>query len=418
MTDDLGSTRTEPLRAPRPRRPGATVLGGAALATLAVVLGVVGMALLDDEPDPSTPTASPAPAPASTPAPVDRLSPAQVIDHPDARLRELVVAPGSPQTRGALWQLCLDEGCTRRQQALAVTGDGFRTRQEIVMAGRAQPVVVALSADAFYVERSRRSRMIVRTDGRAVPVQVDAPTRPLGAGEVRVGTWNHRQREWALDPDTGRMHPIPVPEGASGLVGQPEGALLGLVHDGEPGSSRAVWSTDGGASWREQVLATGPNAMVSPLVSARPGVLAVVEGADGATLFPFLHVHRSRDGGATWETFDMPRDPQAYVGAAAVLPDGRLLANLEAWSDERRNRPGARPAGLYVSAGLDWSDLSPVPVGAPFSVADPNGYHPVAMDTTTAGVAAYAYDGAGGTAADRLYVSRDAGRRWRALVAR
>jgi hypothetical protein len=40
-----------------------------------------------------------------------------------------------------------------------------------------------------------------------------------------------------------------------------------------------------------------------------------------------------------------------------VLPDGRLLVDVQVWSDATFEKPGARPNGVYTSDGRDWSTL-------------------------------------------------------------
>ncbi|WP_164477840.1 beta propeller repeat protein [Nocardioides pantholopis] len=348
-----------------------------------------------------------------TGAPAQQLSADSVVDHPEAQLLELVVAPGSAAARATVWQVCLDDGCQRSQRSIAVTGDGFRTRWVTAVPRGAQPTLAALSRRAFYVGWSRRAQLVVHTDGRTVPVRDDGTRGPVTDRETLVPTPDGQPR--ALDPRTARMHRVPTPRGTVSLAHQPDGTLLGVVPGGPARTSRAVWSSDGGASWRDEVLATEPGALLAPVPTARPGVLALVEGGDGATLFPFERLHRSQDGGASWESVDLPGEPRAYLTGAAVLPDGRLLAGIEAWSDDRLHRPSARPLGLYLSAGPDWARLAPARVGAPFTARnEPGTYRQVAMDTTADGVAVYAQPGT----ADQLYVSRDGGRRWRELAAR
>ena len=85
----------------------------------------------------------------------------------------------------------------------------------------------------------------------------------------------------------------------------------------------------------------------------------MLQGADGATLFPFVAVHRGTRDGASWEGIPQSRDPRAYAGPGVVLPDGRLLVDLVGWSDDRAGRP-AHPRGPYVSDGDDWTTFTRV----------------------------------------------------------
>jgi photosystem II stability/assembly factor-like uncharacterized protein len=123
----------------------------------------------------------------------------------------------------------------------------------------------------------------------------------------------------------------------------------------------AVVSRDGGASWSEHELGTSGDDLVLTIESADPRVMAVLSGGDGATLFPFGEALRSRDGGRTWERMTMAGVADTpYVSFGAVLPDGSLLVNLNAWSDDRVGEPGQQHHGLYRSNGDDWVDLLPV----------------------------------------------------------
>ena len=125
----------------------------------------------------------------------------------------------------------------------------------------------------------------------------------------------------------------------------------------------------------ERVLAP---LLVATATSLAPGTRAVVAGGDGATLLPFERV--ARDTGSGWEVFDVPRlfgDEMAHVSGQVVLPDGRLLVDLPAWSGDRFAR-GKRPAiwsrahhGLWVSDPEDWSSWEPfTPRTAPDSSFD------------------------------------------------
>lgn len=99
-----------------------------------------------------------------------------------------------------------------------------------------------------------------------------------------------------------------------------------------------------------------------PVTSLAADVLAVVGGGDGATLFPFERVVASVDAGTSWTRFDVPRfdGAMAYSSGQVVTADGRLVALLDHFSDDRRNRPGERHHGLWTSSGADWSSYRPL----------------------------------------------------------
>lgn len=98
----------------------------------------------------------------------------------------------------------------------------------------------------------------------------------------------------------------------------------------------------------------------SDVSSLQDGTRAQQGGHDGATLAPFERMMRSV-GGGPWERFDVPRTrgQQAYTGGQVVLADGRLLALLDAWSDDRRGHPHPVWHGLWISDGDDWASYRP-----------------------------------------------------------
>lgn len=101
--------------------------------------------------------------------------------------------------------------------------------------------------------------------------------------------------------------------------------------------------------------------LASEVTSLDPDTQAFVAGGDGATLLPFDSVARSTDGG-DWEAYVVPKNhgDQAYDEGDLVLPDGRLLVLLDAWSSDRGwTRPGPEYHGLWISAGDDWASYTP-----------------------------------------------------------
>ena len=148
--------------------------------------------------------------------------------------------------------------------------------------------------------------------------------------------------------------------------------------------------------------------------SLLPGVRGVVGGGDGATLFPFQEAARSTDGGSTWTRYEIPTvtDARAYTSGQVVLPDGRLLALLDAWSDDH-GRPSAHFHGLYVSSGDDWSTYRPYrPTFTPSPTDRPRGFSPLVSLQAGHGVAwSMTWDG-------ELYVSTDGAETFRQVPTR
>jgi hypothetical protein len=158
--------------------------------------------------------------------------------------------------------------------------------------------------------------------------------------------------------------------------------------------------------------------MQQPTTSFARGVRAVSGGSDGATLFPFEAMARSTDGGVTWRTYDVARvdDARAYSSGEVVLPDGRVLALLDHWSDDRNGHPSDRPHGLYASSGDDWSHYSPYPATfRPALKPAPRGWPPVQSLQASAGrggvVWMTTYDGL-------VYASTDGARTFREIRVR
>lgn len=109
------------------------------------------------------------------------------------------------------------------------------------------------------------------------------------------------------------------------------------------------------------VVAAFEGLLASPVQSLDPHIRAFVAGGDGATLLPFQAVARSVDGGS-WRGYVVPKThgDQSYVEGQLVLPDGRFLALLDAWSSDRgRKHLGPEYHGLWVSAGDDWATYVP-----------------------------------------------------------
>jgi hypothetical protein len=188
--------------------------------------------------------------------------------------------------------------------------------------------------------------------------------------------------------------------------------------DRQVGSERAVaWTADRGASWHAADLDLG-NLLRSPAPSLRKGTFAVIGGGDGATLFPFERVARSIDDGASWRTVDVrrPGTVMPYVSGTVVTSDGRMLALIDNWSDDRLRRPSARPHGLHVSAAGDWSEYRPLVSTFTPALTSPE---PRSSAVTTLGAAVEPSPVIWVTTwDDRLYVSTDDAASFREVATR
>lgn len=364
------------------RRRRRTAAASAVVAVVAVVsvvaFGVQGVYSDQTTPvPPAGPTLSPTPTPVPTPgkdtspSPDESrmlLTPTEIVNHPNSGIAAVAVSESSTDVKAVAWRYCGDgRDCNGDVFAVTVTDDNFRTSHDVSLPGRFWPSITAVGDDAFFVTAGPTAKL-VDANGGATVVSVDETTEPLGPGEVFVGqTANQNNGYLALDPATAIVHPLPTPKrsGLTSLHQNADGTLVGTAYNDSRRSRAVVWSTDGGATWSTHWLGTDrgdpinavPSAVISVVPSTAADVLAVVQGGEGATFFPFATVHRSTDGGATWQTFDESRGVMGYLGWLLVKPDGNLLVNIEAWSDARHGKPSARPAGLYASAGDDWSSL-------------------------------------------------------------
>jgi hypothetical protein len=337
-------------------RVGARVLGGAV-----VLVASTGCAV-------APPAAAPAPsspaAPASGASVVSVVSAVDVVDDPASTLLDVAVAPGGPDVRAAVWRQCPTPDCASPRVALAISHD---TGPRVVPARtwRSVPLVhVDDEGRAVVVAWTKRLELaVVRPDGSVVDVRRTADVAPVAPGEVVAGVVHGQGGAsfLATDPVRAVAHPIPVPRDSAQVVQLPSGQLRATTV-----RRTYAWSDDGGATWHESEGASATTLLQS-FATSTPDLHVLVGGSDGATLFPFEEV-RTLDSGDSWSVVAPPGAPRAYVGATAVLPDGRFLVDVEGWSD---NGPMARPArgtppGLYVSDGRDWAKYSRIELGGPF----------------------------------------------------
>ena len=353
---------------------------------------------------------SEAPSPTSSPsatAPVDLDA---LVDDPDARIVSSTVRRDDPSVRSIVWSLCRTPRCYRSDQVLAVTDDGFATRH--LVAKSRDTWLTPL--DGVYLLTRGRSGVIVQPDGSRTTVAWEAaPPGPVRTSEHAVGT--HRfGKIHAVDPLTGTGHLVPTPFEAMGAYREVSGALSTIV-EGE--HNRTVWSYDGGRTWDERGAFVWPRGRLTGTIQSATTTRAVITGGDGATVLPINELHV--DDGSGWRSFPGPEDPVAFYGnGGAVLPNGRLLLSIMSWSDSVRHRPSSRPAGLWISAGRDWSDLSPVPMGAPFDTLDLRRDEPPILDIVVAPRKVTVYAVLESEAGQTLWSSTDTGRTWTEVTAR
>ncbi|GAB4002833.1 hypothetical protein [Nocardioides ultimimeridianus] len=151
---------------------------------------------------------------------------------------------------------------------------------------------------------------------------------------------------------------------------------VGAIVTSDDGFRSAHYERAGYRAWSRHaptIKGPGPHIpafrdlIATPVVSLSIGVRAFTGGGDGATLYPFGAVARSLHG-APWTGSAVPLHDgdRAYQSGAAVLPDGRFLVLLDAWSSDRGAKPGPEHHGLWVSRGEDWTSFTPWrPVFAP-----------------------------------------------------
>jgi hypothetical protein len=349
------------------------------------------------DPTPTAPTSRPARSDA------DR---ARIVDDAHARLGAFSVIPGHPQLRAATWYLCRDARCSHRTSAAVVTTDGFRHRTVVDLPVSRDYFGYAFQPagpDHFLVSVNAGHPRLIDVHGQVQDITVSGTTGPLAPGEVSVG--GKALRHWlAVDPDTGGAHRLSTPPDTIEVQTQPGGQLRALtLHFGY------FWSDDGGSSWHHVPLPPGDRQlMVGMIPTIDDSLHALQLGGDGATLFPWDHVLKSTDG-RTWTSYDGPRSPMGYGDPVAVLPDGRLLLDIDGWSDATNQQPSAHPLGLYT--GTDWGHLRAVPLAGPFAGQDSHTFFLMTLDVavTTRSVTIYAEtpDEAG------VVSSSDGGTTWR-----
>lgn len=198
--------------------------------------------------------------------------------------------------------------------------------------------------------RLKGQTIVVSSDGSVEGLRSSTTPGPLLDGEAlvdgvkwvsfRKSLFNTRSPV-AINSETATSHPISIPEGDAlvRLTQSGPTEVSGSSVSSDTGSVSAVWSADGGETWREHELEhEAANVGVVDIPGGPPGTMAV-----GLVLHdvPATYLHGSRDGGATWETIALPREQASLELVEGVLSwSGSLLLQL--------GPPNNASGGLYV----------------------------------------------------------------------
>jgi hypothetical protein len=243
-----------------------------------------------------------------------------------------------------------------------MTNDGFDTTSYVSLPSNAYAHLASLGGDEFFVHAGSKITAIVDGSGAIRPVAMSDEAGPIGPSEVLIdGTWRPTVF-YVLNPDSAKAHRLSTPAGVNQVIEQPDGRLVAV---GERKQSWSVWtSSDRGKTWSEGAFDPAVGALVSPVQSADNDTTAMVEGADGATLFPFIAAWRSVDGGSTWRRYEPviegAGDDRASISGQVVRPDGSMLVFVDGWSDATNRKPSVHLYGAYESDGPDWTHFSPL----------------------------------------------------------
>ncbi|MBU2696208.1 hypothetical protein [Pimelobacter sp. 30-1] len=218
------------------------------------------------------------------------------VDAPEASLLALVVTPGAVERRVSVWQSRTDDGAW----VLALSDDGFATRRLLEVPAGTE--VAALGAGRYALREGWDAtgfRVVGAAPGADRTVRVAGPPAPLGAGEALLSRGEPGRLRLVGVAADGRAHPVPAPRGLHEVSGAGTDRIAGLAFAGR---KTYHWSEDGGATWRRSRLGRGTSptflARRVPTASGQPHV--VLEGSDGATLFPFVALWRAPARGGPW----------------------------------------------------------------------------------------------------------------------
>lgn len=319
----------DPIRRGRARRQ-AGALAAAALA----VAGIVGAVQIFGNGDgdarpgpveqPSTALTADADATATDGPSQEELG--AVVDAKNASMYSMAVTPGDPEAMAVLWQW------EDQRWVLAWTFDGFATRS--VRAVPSGSSVTPAAADTFVLREGWHGSAlrIISVDGVSDPVDVAAEPGPVAAGEVPV----------VLAPEAGgaalvavgaegTAHPVEVPDGLDTI--ESYGSRL-TAFDFTDDRVAYYWSDDGGAIWLDAT--PGPGAFLPMVVAAASGEgHAIIEGGDGATLFPFVAVRRA-DAVGQWTRSAADDSGGRFTLGGAWHEDGEIRVLASRWDEEDR----------------------------------------------------------------------------------
>jgi hypothetical protein len=209
------------------------------------------------------------------------------------------------------------------------------------------------------------------------------PTVPEGGvlvedctGPDEEGNGCVRTRLLAVMPDTGEYRVLahqPPLKGVMTPAGQIGVRLYAAGLDPNSGNPALAVSEDRGSSWRRASLPAGPEGWSMSVVSDGSALYAAHHGQlldEDDVKNGLLAIHRSTDGGRTWEQVWKHRkgvEPRSILGAPIAAIDGSLTVHGEdgVWrsTDEgrsfTRSGPGGRgPQGWVTTTPLGylWGD--------------------------------------------------------------
>lgn len=382
-------------RRARRRRRNHTVLSAAGVVVGVAAL-VAGMQTVDvnrgrpvppavhTPPATQSPSPSPSPSQGPTRVPLAKMSAQQVVDSSNSQLFQLAVSPADPDTKAAVWSLCPHGRCAF---ALTVTSDDFATSDMMRLPVESYPRVTALSDGSFYIASTALpGGEIVTAAGAVHPLATSNRKQPLQQGEDLFPCVNaHAKppRACVLAVDARRTeHPVRVPPGTLEIEQTPGVGMWGVSSSfhGLIDGPTVFWTRPGTSGSSAHVLTESPDLPLGnaqePIPSAASRTMAVAAGGR-EDVFVVESLIRSTDAGATWQSFDLRKHLLPVLDWAQVRPDGSLLIFAEDWmrphGDQGGLAQGARPPGLYVSNGTDWSTYTRVAVSLPGGI-DPTSY--------------------------------------------
>ena len=284
-----------------------------------------------DLPSPAPPVVSPsAPDDIPTSAPSDvAVDLAGTVDAADAVLIDIATTPGTPDQRITLWN-----GGDEQHWVLATTADGFAHRRlsEVSAGTTATPI----GGGRFVLRDGWEGRDLSIIDvagGRPTPVTIARTKAPVADDEVPVVLLDGVSTTLAAVAPDGSGHEVATPAGAEALAAHAGRLTAVTSHDG---AVTYHWSDDGGASWQQTELTGSFLAWIATAGAGSPH--AVLEGGDGATLFPLLAVDAAPAADPTvWARDEVERGVEwPTISGAWIDRDGnlRVLASI--------NRQGVR----------------------------------------------------------------------------